>query len=210
MVANGAALTGAGAIAGSVTVQSGGTLIPGNPLGALAFGSTLNLAAGSTTVLAVSQTPLTNASAVVAGALVNGGALIITNVGASPLQAGDTFTLFPAGSHIGTFASVVLPPLHPALAWNTNRLNTAGIVSVGITTQPLLQPVSTTSGGWIFAGTGGVSNAAYYLISATNPLTPLSNWTPVLTNYFDASGNFDFTNQPTLSLPQQYFMLELP
>ena len=209
-VANGAALTGAGAIAGAVTVQSGGTLIPGNPMGALAFGASLNLAAGSTTVLAVSQTPLTNTAAVVAGALANGGTLIITNVGASPLQAGDTFTLFPAGSHIGTFSSVVLPPLHPALAWNTNRLNTAGMVSVVIATQPLLQPVSTSSGGWIFAGTGGVSNAAYYLISATNPLTPLSNWTPVLTNYFDASGNFNFTNRPALSLPQHYFMLEVP
>ena len=210
-VNNGAALTGAGAIAGAVTVQSGGTLIPGNPMGALAFGSSLTLAAGSTAVLAVSQSPLTNASATVVGALANGGTLIITNAGAGSLQGGATFKLFTAGSYIGQFSNVELPSLQPGLAWNTNRLNTAGLVSVASTiAQPLLLPLSASSGGLVFSGTGGVSGGAYYLLRATNLPTPLSNWTPVLTNYFDSSGDFNFTNPPAPSLRRQFYMIEEP
>jgi alpha-L-rhamnosidase len=209
-VASGATLGGAGAVAGPVTVNSGGTLAPGNPMGALIFSNSLTLAAGSTTILAVSQAPLTNAAAVVLGGLANGGALVVTNLGATPLKGGDTFTLFSANNYSGTFASVMLPALHPALAWNTNLLNTAGEVSVVITTQPLLKPLAVSSRGLIFAGSGGVASAKYYLVGSSNIATPLSNWVPVLTNLFDASGDFDFTNPPVPGQPQEFYMLELP
>ena len=209
-IANGAALGGAGIISGAVTIQSGGILAPGNPVGALTIGNSLTLAAGSTAILAISQAPLANASAVVRGALATGGTLIITNAGATPLKGGDTFALFSATHYSGAFASVVLPSLHPALAWNTNLLNTAGTVSVVITTQPLLKPLTVSSHGLIFAGSGGVASAKYYLVGSSNIATPLSNWVPVLTNFFDAGGNFDFTNLPNPGQTQQFYMLELP
>jgi alpha-L-rhamnosidase len=209
-VGNGAGLGGAGFISGAVTIQSGGNLTPGSPLGALTFGSTLTLAGGSATIMAVSQAPLTNAAAVVLGGLTCGGALVITNLGAAPLKGGDTFTLFSAATYSGAFASVVLPPLHPALAWNTNLLNTAGTVSVAVTTQPLLKPLVVSLRGLIFSGSGGVAGAQYYLLGSSNIATPLSNWAPVLTNLFDASGNFGFTNPPVPGQGQEFYMLELP
>jgi hypothetical protein len=32
----------------------------------------------------------------------------------------------------------------------------------------------------------------------------------VVTNFFDAGGNFNFTNPPDPTQPQQFFILELP
>jgi autotransporter-associated beta strand protein len=45
-VASGAVLTGAGTLAGNTTIQTGGTLEPGNNLGALSFGGDLTLSGG--------------------------------------------------------------------------------------------------------------------------------------------------------------------
>ena len=209
-VADGAGLGGAGFISGAVTIQSGGNLTPGSPLGALTFGSSLTLAGGSTTIIAVSQAPLTNAAAVVLGGLSSGGTLVLTNLGATPLQGGDTFTLFSAANYSGAFASVVLPPLHPALAWNTNLLNTAGVVSVAVTTQSQLKPLAVSPRGLVFAGSGGVAGARYYLLGSSNLATPLSHWVPVVTNLFDAGGNFGFTNPPVPGQGQEFYMLEVP
>jgi autotransporter-associated beta strand protein len=209
-VASGATLGGAGLMAGPATVKSGGTLAPGNPMGALTFANSLTLAGGSTTLLAVSHAPLTNSAAVVLGALTNGGTLLITNLGATQLEGGDTFALFSATNYSGAFASVVLPPLQPALAWNTNLLNTAGKVSVVVTTQPLFKPLASSARGLIFTGAGGVPKATYYLLGSSNIAAPLSNWVPVFTNLFDASGNFDFTNPASPNQPREFYLLELP
>jgi autotransporter-associated beta strand protein len=209
-VSSGGALGGTGLLSGAVTVNSGGLLAPGNPPAALTFGKSLTLAAGSTTLLAVCQSPLTNSATVVLGGLTNGGTLIITNSGGAELKGGDTFTLLRAGSYSGAFAGVVLPPLNPALAWKTNLLNTAGTVSVVVATQPLFQPLSTSPQGLVFAGSNGPANALYCLLSSTNPAALLSNWTPVVTNFFDAGGDFNFTNPPAPGQPQQFFILEIP
>jgi hypothetical protein len=37
-----------------------------------------------------------------------------------------------------------------------------------------------------------------------------SNWTQLLTNQFDDNGNFDFTNAIPPSLPQNFYLLQLP
>jgi len=74
----------------------------------------------------------------------------------------------------------------------------------------LLKPLAVSSRGLIFAGSGGVASAKYYLVGSSNIATPLSNWVPVLTNLFDASGDFDFTNAPVPGQPQEFYMLELP
>jgi alpha-L-rhamnosidase len=210
IVAGGATLGGAGAIAGAVAVNAGGTLMPGNGLGALTFGSSLTLAGGSAAIMAVSQSPLTNSSVVVAGALTNGGTLILTNVGAAPLLSGDTFTLFRAGSYTGAFAGVVLPPLQAGLGWNTNLLNTAGVVSVVVTAQPRLLSPAISGLNLIFTGTGGVPNATFRIIASTNLLAPLSSWIPVATNIFSSSGGFNVTCQPDFALPQDYYMIVVP
>jgi beta-galactosidase len=209
-VAGGATLGGAGAIAGPVTLASGATLAPGNPFGALVVGGSLSLAAGGTTILGVTPSPASYASVVVAGGLTNGGTLVITNLAAAELKGGETFALFSAASYSGAFSKVVLPSLNVALAWNTNLLNTAGTVSVVFTTQPLIKPVTLTSHGLVFSGTGGVAGAKYYLVGSSNIATPLSNWIPVVTNFFDTKGDFNFTNQPISGQPREFYQIELP
>ncbi len=203
------ALGGTGAISGSTTIQSGGTLAPGNAIGTLMFSNSLTLAAGGTNVFEISKSPLTNDAANILGALTNGGTLIVTNIGSAALAAGDTFQLFNAASYHGGFANVVLPPLPAGLGWNTNHLNTGGALSVAVIAKPFLGPLAITENGFAFTGTGGVANANFYLLGATNLATPVSDWARLVTNQFDINGNFNFTN-PDGTNALDFYRLQLP
>jgi len=52
---------------------------------------------------------------------------------------------------------------------------------------------------------GGVPDASFVLLSTTNLLVPVAQWTPVLTNPFTSQGVFNYTNASNPALPQQYF-----
>jgi hypothetical protein len=39
---------------------------------------------------------------------------------------------------------------------------------------------------------------------------PLTNWLRLLTNPFDGSGNFNFTNAMNPNSPQSFYLLQLP
>ena len=209
-VANGGTLGGTGVISGAVTVNSGGMLAPGNPLGILTVSNNLTFAAGSTTFMQVQHSPLTNDAVKVTGTLAEGGMLNITNIGASALAAGDSFVLFNAAGYSGAFANLILPPLPVGLAWNTNALYTAGTVSVVITARPAIGSIVISGNSLVFSGTGGVGNANYYLLGTTNLAAPLTNWPRLLTNQFDAAGNFNFTNGLDTSAPQNFYLLQVP
>jgi hypothetical protein len=60
------------------------------------------------------------------------------------------------------------------------------------------------------SGTGGMANTNYYLLASTNMATPLINWTRLLANPFDTSGNFIFTNPLNPNWPQRFYRLQLP
>jgi autotransporter-associated beta strand protein len=202
-------LVGAGAVNGAVTIN--GTLSPGGAgVGALTFSNSLTLAAGSVNTFKISSSPLTNDVTVVLGALTNGGTLQVANIGSAALAGRQSFQLFNAAGYNGVFAQVLLPSLPVGLGWNTNQLNTSGLVSIVVTNQPGLQPLSFSPGGLVFIGSNGVANATYYLLGSTNVAAPLSNWSPLATNLFDAGGNFNFTNPPDPGEPQQFFIIELP
>jgi hypothetical protein len=49
----------------------------------------------------------------------------------------------------------------------------------------------------------------FYVLTTTNVATPLSNWTRLLTNQFNAVGGFNFTNTVDTNAPQQFYLLEL-
>jgi autotransporter-associated beta strand protein len=209
-VAGGGALGGNGIISGAVTVNSGGVFAPGNPLGTLTLSNTLGLSPGSTTVMEVESSPLTNNAVKVSGNLTEGGTLNVTNIGALALADGDSFKLFNAGSYGGAFANMILPPLPAGLGWNTNGLNTSGVLSVVVTAEPVFGSVTLATGGLSLSGSGGVADANFYLLAATNLAMPLTNWTRVLTNQFDAGGNFSFTNAINPNVPQTFYLLQLP
>jgi hypothetical protein len=48
------------------------------------------------------------------------------------------------------------------------------------------------------------------LLGSTNLALPLVNWTRVVTNQFDASGNFLITNSFGANAPQNFYRLQLP
>ena len=209
-LASGQTLSGHGAVKGNIIVSSGATLAPGNSIGNLIFSNSLTLNAGGTTIMELSHSPLTNDVARVLGALTNGGVLLVTNSGAfGPLAAGDSFKLFNAGTYSGTFANVALPSLLPGLAWNTNSLNSTGLLSV-ISIVPKIITVATAGTNVILRGNGGLPNGSYFVLATTNLLIPLANWSRVATNVYDAGGNFNVTNVMTAGTPQRFYLLQLP
>jgi len=208
MLASGQTLSGNGAVRGNLVVGNGAMLAPGHPFGPLTFSNALTLAAGGTTLMVVSHSPLTNSSVKVFGALTNGGALIISNASTTALAAGDTYQLSSAASYSGAFASVSLPALASGLAWNTNTLNTAGLASV-ISIVPKFTTVAATGTNLVLRGSGGLPRGNYYVLSSTNLALPLSVWRNLATNQFDASGNFSLTNVIGSNSRQTFYRLQL-
>jgi autotransporter-associated beta strand protein len=207
-VANGGALGGTGKISGAVTVNSGGALTPGNPLGTLTISNNLTLAVNSTTFMHIQYSQLTNNAVKVTGTLTEGGTLNVTNIGVAAFASGDSFKLFNATNYSGAFANIVLPSLPVGLAWNTNALNASGTLSVAVIAKPVIGPISISGNGLVFNGTGGVGGANFYLLGTTNLAVPLTNWTVLLTNQFDSSGNFNFSN-PFGTNTQNFYLLQL-
>jgi hypothetical protein len=64
------------------------------------------------------------------------------------------------------------------------------------------------SKGLVMSGSGGTPNATFYLLASTNLTMPLASWTRVLTNQFDSSGNFNFTNAIGTNA-QSFYLLQL-
>ena len=151
---------------------------------------------------------LPNDQVQVSGSLTYGGTLIVTNIGANALTAGVEFPLFNANSYGGGFASISLPPLDPGLTW-TNKLLLDGSIQV---LGPSLKFGAITLSGTnlLISGSGGPANSNYWVLTTTNLNVGLSNWTRLLTNQFDGSGNFIFTNGINSSIRQRYYRLQVP
>jgi hypothetical protein len=67
-----------------------------------------------------------------------------------------------------------------------------------------------SGGALIFAGGGGAPNGSYYVLSSTNLSASPVVWTRILTDTFDANGNFSVTNIVNINTPQRFFILEVP
>ena len=210
-VASSGLLGGTGSIGGATTVQNGGKLSPGMSIGKLTFTRSLTLAAASTSAFEISHSPLTNDVAKVQGALTSGGTLIVTDAGATPFATGDSFKLFDAASYSGSFNSFVLPTLPAGLDWNTNAINTNGTLAViGVAAAPMFGSAVISGSDLVMTGSGGVANGNYYLLGTTNVAVPATDWLRLLTNQFDAAGNFSFTNTLDAGWPQGFYRLQLP
>jgi autotransporter-associated beta strand protein len=207
-VQGGGTLGGNGIVSSAVTVNSGGALAPGNPLGTLTISNNLTLSVGSTTFMQIQHSPLTNNTVKVTGTVTEGGTLNVTNMSVAAFANGDSFKLFNAAGYTGAFANVVLPSLPVGLAWNTNSLNISGTLSVVVAAKPVIGSISVSANGLVFNGTGGVGGANFYLLGATNLAVPLTNWTVLLTNQFDNGGNFNFSN-PFSPNTQNFYLLQL-
>jgi hypothetical protein len=72
------------------------------------------------------------------------------------------------------------------------------------------QAITRTANQVIINGAGGFKSATFQILTATNLALPAAQWTPILTNQFDASGGFSYTNAIQPGLPAQYFRVVLP
>ncbi|HEV2694350.1 MAG TPA: hypothetical protein VG347_15765, partial [Verrucomicrobiae bacterium] len=139
----------------------------------------------------------------ISGSFTNGGSLVVS--GPITMAAGDTFKLFSAAGYSGAFTNVILPTLRIGLGWDISQLNSDGIIAVIVTATPVIGSVFISTGGLSFHGGGGVGSRNFVLLGTTNLASP---WSPLLTNQFDGSGNFNFTN-PIGSTPQTFYRLQL-
>ena len=178
-------LAGSGTVRGPVT-KTNGRLNPGTPaaIGTLTISNSLSLVGSSlkTTFRITNDGGQTNDKIAGLTSVTFGGQLIVTNIGVTPLVAGDSFQLFSAGSYSGGFTSIILPALSGSLVWNTNDLAVDGTISVvnPAPPAPTIDPVY-LAGGNIVISTPTVSGAEYVLETAPS-LEPPVTWTPVITN----------------------------
>lgn len=114
------------------------------------------------------------------------------------------------------------------VAWNTSALpaGTTACVYARVTdgtrtrylyAMPTLRLVSATKpqpvftgtrrfgNSLVFTGTNGPPSSTYYVLGSTNVALPLSQWPSVLTNVFDESGNFTFTNNMNPNDPRKFY-----
>lgn len=125
-------LGGTGTISGVLTVNSPGTLAPGNlaTLGKLSLGSEPILI--GTNFLRIDRNggaPRSDQLALQTGTLNYGGTLVVSNAGPA-LLGGEVFSLFNAPGYSGAFSATILPSLTPGLNWQLNPLAINGTIRV--------------------------------------------------------------------------------
>jgi autotransporter-associated beta strand protein len=204
LVASGATLSGNGIIGGPTAFDDGAILAPGNGSGTLTISNELDLSD-----LTVLQFGLgTNSGkVVVSGNLVLGGLLNITDLGG--FGAG-TYTLMTCGGALsGTLPVIGSKPSGYRVTVNTNTAGQVRLV-VQVQTPPVFGNIVILNDAVVFGGSGGPANVPYYVLTSTNIALPVANWTRLLTNYFDPSGNFTVTNPVNPGFAQSYFLLQLP
>ena len=74
--------------------------------------------------------------------------------------------------------------------------------------QPTIASIRRSGNSLIFTGTTGQPRGTYYVLGSTNVALPLSQWPAVLTNMFDESGGFTFTNNLNANIPWKFFRLD--
>jgi hypothetical protein len=77
------------------------------------------------------------------------------------------------------------------------------------TISPVIKGFSIAGGNVTISGTNAQAGATYYLLTSTNLLLPLSQWTAVSTNVAAGANNFIFigTNAVSPNSPKQFYIL---
>ena len=81
--------------------------------------------------------------------------------------------------------------------------NSAPILPAGLTITNLLRTPTTV----ILSGMGGSNSALYQVLTATNSILTMTDWTAVATNTFDVNGRFNSTNSLIPGATAQFFRI---
>lgn len=211
-VETGGTLAGTGSLGGNVTVNAGAAVAPGGAgtIGTLTVAG--NVSVSGNVEMNLNAATLTNSVLSAGGSIANAGTLTVTNL-AGTLALSNTFTLFKASSLSGAFTATNLPALNPGLAWNWNPATaTLSVVQGGSfppTVPPVIKGFSISGANVLISGTNAQAGGIYYLLTSTNLLLPLSQWTAVSTNVATGANNFSFTETNAVSpnSPKQFYIL---
>jgi fibronectin-binding autotransporter adhesin len=226
------ALTGSGSIASSlnITIAGGATLdVSGlSPAFALGSGQTLS---NSTSTAMLNGNAGTGSGAVSLTYASGTPSLVVTN-GTLTLNSGTVFTVNNTGPALaaasykiiskatagnvglvaGTLSSVTVgggglaSGTTPSLQINSGELFL--VVSGNSPSQPHFTGISLNGTTLTLMATNGTISGQYVLLGTTNVAKPLSQWTPILTNNFDGSGNLNLsTNIINPANAQMYYIL---
>jgi hypothetical protein len=151
----------------------------------------------------------------------------VTDIVATAVSTGATTTI-NIGNVVNVSGSVQIPLLsytgtdpYTSLSLGTYPAGyTATLVddtansSVDVSIASLVKPASHITGVSVsgttltLSATNGVASGQFVLLGTTNLTKPLSQWTPVLTNSFNAGGNLNLsTNIINPLVPQQFYIL---
>ena len=155
----------------------------------------------------------------VLGASTNSGALVIQFTFGSAKN--DQWMPRPAGNGLYYFVNRLSGlcldlPVSAMGAQFDQRVYTGGAqlqFRLNLIASPLAQPrisgLSILDGSAVVAGSNGVANWPYLVLSSTNLAIPRDSWAVNATNVFDSEGNFIFTNPMDTGLPEVFYMLRL-
>jgi hypothetical protein len=216
-LAAGQTLQGIGAVTGNLIVNPTAILSPGgtnsaigstNLIGTITAAGDLTL--NGTTIIKLDG-PSVNDAVQASGTIHFGGTLNLANVSGAPLAAGNTFTIFNAGSYSGSFTQGITPASPGSgLAWDTTQLLSSGTISVvAAAAQPILSGPSISGTNFIFSGSNGPVGHNYVVLRSTNVAAPLASWVPVLTNSFNPDGTFNVTNGISPAAGSAFYLLQV-
>jgi hypothetical protein len=131
---------------------------------------------------------------------------VATNIIGPAVGSGSTSTAYldttaPGGTNYYAVSSV-----NPNGSTNSSPVGAV----LPVATPPQIDSARISNGIFILIGDGGTSGHPYYVLTSTNVSLPLAQWTPLITNTFDAGGNFACTNTMDSDAPQRFYLIQVP
>jgi uncharacterized protein with beta-barrel porin domain len=204
VTASGATLKGTGTMGGTVTIQNGGIVSPGTPLGTLHAGA-LTLNSGSTTIIELDGA--SNSSIAVSGAATLAGQVQVVQGDFNP---GVNYVILTAGSISGSYDSTVLGTL--PVGYEYILIQSATQVEIKALATPI--PVQGLSGNalhlanYLNANSDSLTSTILLLhflpldqlSAALNSISPARN---AFSTFTAANTSFNFADAVTLRLGSQ-------
>jgi autotransporter-associated beta strand protein len=204
-LSGGIGTNGAGTINGLLVVGALATISPGGSTNMGTLSVISNATLSGATVMKISAA--NGNDQIDAWSITYGGTLVVTNISGF-VTNGQSFQLFVAtNGYSGTFSGGVTLPSATGLTW-TNTLAVNGTITAGVVSGPAAQPyitsVSLSGTSLVISGTNGTAGLQFVVLSSTNLMLPLSQWTPIVTNTF-TGGSWSTTNTVDPSAAQSFF-----
>jgi autotransporter-associated beta strand protein len=200
----------AATVAGTITVNSGGTLSPGaaTTIGVLTNTSTVTLNAGSTNWFRVNAAT-TLCDRLVANNVSYGGTLVVTNLSATTLTNGQVFQIVSATTPTGNFINATNVTILPN---GTGMFNPATgeltVVSTGSGAPGNFSGISVSGTTLTLTVTNGSPGGPWILLESTNLLIPVAQWWTNRTGTYDGSGNLTTNILNTATNPAAFYLLK--